>query len=338
MTENTITDEKLAKMLAKVQGLLAVAEDSATEPKAAENYRAQAQTIMTKYRIEEEELRQTKIASGTAAKPVKVEFSFLQGFGPYTNHYYSMMLNVMDHVGVRGKYRSTRVHNEETGRTESEYIMTMIGFDSDVAVAQMLYTNLRLTFSEKLEPKLDPTLSDSENVYRLRSAGVERDRISKMLWPDASLRGPKVTKLYAEACAARGEDPKVVGRSVNAKTFRASYADAFVAETRNRLRRMRTMEAQEAGVIVLAGREEAVNEAFYEAYPELRPAAYLPGKSEYKPCEKCAKAKSGSCRAHTYRAAKPAPFSNVGWSAGTNAAREADLSRAAASPTPRLGG
>ena len=337
MTEN-ITDEKLAKMLAKVQGLLAVAEDSATLPAAAENYRAQAQAIMTKYRIEEEELRQTKIASGTAAKPVTVTFGFMRGHSPYLNHYYSMILSVMNHVGVRGQWKSTREANEETGRMESVYNMVMVGFDSDIQVAQMLYTNLRLTFSEKLEPKVDRSLSDLENVYRLRSAGIERGRIGEMMgWGDNA--HIKVTNVYKKACAARGEDPKVVGRSLNVKTFRTSFADAFLSETQSRLWRMRT-GAGDSGALVLVGREEAVNEAFYEEFPDLRPAAAIdtPRRSVKEQCPKCQKSKRGACRDHYVATGsyKPRPHSSTGWTAGTMAAREADLSRGGSDPMGRL--
>lgn len=337
MTE--YTDEKLAKMLVQVQALWAKAE--ATEfPDEAETFRAGAERLMKRFRIDEEMLRQTKIASGTAAMPVEVLFPFLinPGASRYSNHYYTMIYNVMNHVGVRGLIVYGE-HDPETG--QPIYAMNLIGFDSDVRLVEMLYMNLRETFAEKLEPKVDPKLSDVDNVYRLRSAGVERIRIARLMWGDGShSNNAKVTRLYAEACAARGEDPKVAGRSVNAKTFRESYADAFVSETRARLRRMKATAAEEGGVLVLAGREDAVNEAFYERYPELRPAASLPGTSEYKPCEKCRKAKSGACRDHPRGSAgRPRAFSSVGWTAGTHAAREADLSRAGSDrPTGKLEG
>lgn len=339
MTE--FTTEHLQKMLEKVQKLLARAEHPNTPVPEAETSREMANAIMEKYRIEEETARQLRVASGTAAKPIEVLFEYLSESSVYGNHYYSMLLAVMHHLGVRGLSGPSK-RNEETDddghviRVNYGRTMNMIGFDTDIQLVQMLYTNLRLTFAEKLEPKIDRSLSDEDNVYRLRSAGMERPRIGEAMGWGANA-AQKVTKIYVKACQARGEDPKVVGKQLNAKTFRDSYADAFYSEIVNRLQRMKA-NSNESGAIVLHGRQESVNEAFYERYPSLRPMATLPGKSEYKPCERCAKAKSGSCRAHTYAKGKERPFSRVGWTAGTNAAREADLSRVTPATTHRLEG
>lgn len=338
----SFTDEHLTKMLTKVNGLLAQAEHPNTSAVEAETFREAAERIMRKYRIEEEQLRQTKIASGTAAKPVVVKFQFMEPGSRYLSHYYSLLLAAMHHVGVRGEYNYERVEElDERGqfvRASYAYVMTMVGFDTDVQLVQLLFTNLRLTFSEKLEPKIDPSLSDSDNVYRLRSSGMERPRIGeKMGWGRDAAQ--KVTKMYVKACKDRGEDPKVVGKTLNAKTFRESYADAFLAETRNRFRRMRATAAEESGALVLVGRQEAVDEAFYETYPHLRPKAVLTGDYDIPSnCAKCSKAKSGYCRDHKPRAYKERPFSSVGWTAGTHAAQEADLSRVTPHSTPRLSG
>lgn len=332
-------ETKLAEMLTKVQGLWAKAEGT-DFPAEAEECRRLAQKLMSKYRIDEETLRQTKIASGEAAKPVEVLFTFLIAGSAFTNHYYTLMYAVMNHVGVRGRVEYGS-HDPETGKRV--YTMNLIGFDSDVRLVELLYMNLRETFTEKVDPKVDPNLSEMDNVYRLRSAGVTRDRIADLLWGrHGGSWSVKATNLYKAACEARGEDPKVVGRSVNAKTYRDSFADAFVSETQSRLRRMKRTAAEEGGVLVLAGRDDAVNEAFYERYPELRPAAVLdsPTKSVREQCSKCQKSKRGACRDHYIATGgyKERPHSSLGWSAGTYAAREADLNRAGARPTSKLEG
>jgi hypothetical protein len=46
----------LDRILRKVQGLIAVADDAATTPEAAESYRAKAEALMLEYRIEEWQL------------------------------------------------------------------------------------------------------------------------------------------------------------------------------------------------------------------------------------------------------------------------------------------
>jgi hypothetical protein len=208
----------------------------------------------------------------------------------------------------------------------------MVGFESDVKYAQALYTTLRLHFSNTLEPEVDAALSDKENIYRLRSAGwVRRDIRIALGWPENT--ASKVQRLYEEACRERGEDPVVAGRQVNVKLYRKSFADGYVSEVSNRLWDMRS--SQEAGMALqLRGRKEAVQEAYYQRFPQFRPQGEDrqigegvtggPGGN----CPKCKKAKSGYCRDHSYLKPgtyKPERQSHEGLRAGRTAGRTADL-------------
>lgn len=314
--------------MATIQSLLDLADHPNTPPHEADNARSKAEAMMHKYRIEEEELRQNRMAhgAGDVEQPVDRFVTVCATTNPWRDHYYTLAYYVANHVGVRtmGAYR---YEETEQGR-ERVVSLHVIGFESDVAYVEMLLTGIRLTFSSLLEPKVDRSLSDADNVYRLRSSGMERIRIAEVMWGNGShANNARVTKLYNAACAARGEDPKVVGRNVNAKTFRQTYADAFVTRIWSRLAAAKRDAGQESGALVLVGRKDAVDEAFYKLYPELRPKAELDGDGlDYSTCAKCTKAKSGRCRDHTYRSAKPKPYSALGASAGRKAADAADIS------------
>lgn len=313
------------KKMATIQALLDRADHENTPAPEAEACRAKAEELMVKYRIEEEMLRVTKLASGTAEQPIMEEMIVCAYGNKYKEHYYSLAYFVAQHAGVRVVADYRKAVNDENVE-EFSLILQMVGFESDIRYAEMLYTGVRLTFSSLLEPKVNPRESDEDNVYRLRSSGMERIRIAELMWGSGShANNAKVTKLYAAACAARGEDPKVVGRSVNVKTFRGSYADAFVTRIYNRLNAMKATAGLESGALVLHGRKDAVDEAFYARFPHLRPKPSIEGQ-DYSGCAKCKRAKSGRCRDHSYSAGKAKPYSALGARAGRSAADTADLS------------
>lgn len=316
------------KKMATIQALLDRADHPNTPAPEADSCRAKAEELMVKYRIEEEMLRQTKLASGTAEQPVAREMTVCALNNVWRDHYHTLAYWVANHVGVRIMADYKRAVDED-GQEKVMVVMNVVGFESDIRYVEMLYTGIRLTFSSLLEPKVNPQESEADNVYRLRSSGMERIRIAEVMWGSGShANNAKVTRLYAQACEARGEDPKVVGRSVNAKTFRNTYADAFVTRIWSRLNEAKRGAADESGALVLRGRSEAVDEKFYELYPHLRPKAAVEGDTPNytEECAKCKKAKSGRCRTHTYRTGKAKPYSALGASAGRRAADTADIS------------
>jgi hypothetical protein len=315
----------LDKKLRQVQDLLNRAEHPGTPPAEAESSRAMAEKLMAKYRLDEEETRKTAVAQGIdAIKPVVMDFPICSYTSLFRIQYEEMYNDIAYHVG-----------NIKTAYTyaNAERVAVMVGFESDVRYAQALYSSLRLHFANTLEPTVDPALSDKENIYRLRTAGIVRRDIRIMLgWPENT--AGKVQRLYETACRERGEDPVVAGRTINAKLYRKSFADSYVQTVSTRLWRMRHLG--EAGTeLTLAGRKDAVQEAFYQRFPQFRPITredrQLGEGSTGGPggnCAKCNKTKSGYCRDHNYL--KPGPWkperqSLEGIRAGKAAGKTADL-------------
>jgi hypothetical protein len=324
------------KIFERIQKLLNLAEHEGTSAEEAAASRAMAERMMVKYRIEEEVIRQGKIAAGVgdSIKPIKVEFDICDRFSPYATEYRRLFLSIVDHVG-NIKFKSVITHPGGTIAITA----LMVGFESDIRWAEMLFISLRLQFAETLEPKVDPSLSDMENVYRLRSAGMERNRICYAVWDRQSgALEKKVAALYREACEKRGEDATVVGRTVNAKKYRESFAVAYVATIGNRLWAMKSHARANGGTgeIELAGREEEVDEAFWALFPECRPRemSFEPDDEDhitggpYGNCPKCLSAKSGYCRDHSWlrpTASKATTQSTLGLRAGRASANSADL-------------
>jgi hypothetical protein len=263
--------QDLTDILRKIRALLDKAESSTFEGEA-DLYRAKAEELMRKYRVEEE---QAIAADPQSLAPVSrlVDVTDSAEFG---QQYYSMLHWIMGHVG--GRLRGRWAYDPE--RRASVIKATVVGYESDLRMAELLFTNARMAFSEHLEPKPDPTLGDQVNAYRMRRAGMERNRIANLLWKSASDDGTahgKVGALYKAECLARGEKPALSGRGVNAKLYRKEYADAFAQRIWERLRKAREGADKIGGLPQLAGREERVTEAFYELFPEERPVPTTDG-------------------------------------------------------------
>lgn len=254
--------DRLDAMMRKVEGLLAKADDPAATPEEADSCRAMAERIMTKYKIEQEDL----IARGDLKvngldilfKEVKV-YNFQS---EYRDVYATLMSYAAHHTGCTGVW---------TGFDDGERVITLVGYEADIRYAEALYMSARLVFADRMEPKVDPNLSDEDNVYRLRSSGLERRKVAEMMgWVKG---GAKVTRLYKAACEARGEDPVLTGQGMSVSDYRKAYALGFQNEFWDRLSSARTaIEAElEGSGLILHGRSERIQEAVYQRWPQLRP-------------------------------------------------------------------
>ena len=279
-------------MLGKVRALLDTAESLRAQGNeaAADTYEAKAHALRDKYALQEEEL----IAKEpTSVLPVYEEIVVVGPGSPFQQTYVNLFHYVAKHAGVRKVF-------EWKNKPGQGYVVTacVVGYESDIRYAELIYTNARMVFAEKLEPKVLPHLSEQENVYRLRAAGIERVRVAERMWGNREKANlSKVGRLYKAECAKRGEEALLSGRGVTGAVYREQYADEFAWTLDKRLRRAQDAAGQFGGGLVLHGRKERVDEAFYERYPDQRPKPALP-KGEDKPCEACAKAKSGYCKAH----------------------------------------
>jgi hypothetical protein len=131
-----------------------------------------------------------------------------------------------------------------------------------------------LAFREKLEPEINRELTDAENIYRLRQAGVTRSRVAYLLWGsderDGAAHG-KVGRIYKDECRKRGEAPALDGRGLSLDAFRHSYAGGFVDTFSDRLKAARSGVMTTGGSLVLKNRAEKVAQAFYTRFPDLDP-------------------------------------------------------------------
>lgn len=327
-----INNDKLESMLRKVQALLRQADDPGATPEEAETFREKAEALMYRYRIDEAMLGSTD-TDGAGAVPEWKTFTVCSRRSEFSGSYRAIFGHVLSHFECRGVFRYEG----------DDILCEAVGYRGELRMTEALYTSCMLAFGMKLEPVVDPSLSDQVNAYNLRSAGVEGKRIALMLWPEAE-RDPhdgypvralrvKARGLFKKEAIARGEDPSVLlGKGNSVSAYREDFATAFANEIWHRLARMRSVHGEMNGAMVLAGRKEATDEALYERYPKLRPRPLSEQDRWVDPrdnCEKCKKAKSGYCREHAYLKPRAGGYGRrVNYSAverGRGAAQAVDL-------------
>lgn len=310
---NDFTDEKQEKVLGKVRKLLERADHPATPIAEAESARAMAESLMLKYRLDE---AMAVMSGDTSVTPVWRELDLIVADSEFASFYYQLAGVVMNHVSARG--RTAWRLDEETGKYWTR--LEWVGYSSDLNYGELLLTAAMMEFGKRLEPKYDPSLSDRDNIYNMRSAGMERKRIAMLVYGswttenEMKAKNRKVTAEFKKACAERDEDADVLlGRGNNVKTYRRSYAEGFVSTFWSRLNRMRTAQGEESSGLVLRDRSERVQEAFYTKFPQYRPKPVNPDA----PAPKAVRVRA--------RKVKEQPFNSAAYSRGGAAAALVDL-------------
>jgi len=328
---NTETKFSLESIVVKVQRLLAKAADPAITPQEAALFNEKAADLMDKYRIEASEARDR--GEAPSMKPEWSEAFLYYSGSEWSQYYGSFAYMAARHCGVR--IRSYSKWNSEAGKRE--VFAKVLGFGHDVAFFNLVFTNMVQSFAAKLDPMYDPAETLGANALRLRQGGMERGRIAQAIGlgekSDPTLnemkaRNRRVTKLIKEEAERIGLPElaeAVLGRGFNAKTYRQSYAAGFNETLYFRLLTLKSNNVE--GGLVLKRTEEEVAEAWYQEYPNERPSTD-PRDRDYvapEPCSKCAKAKSGSCRDHSYAKPRTKPMNWDAVERGRSAARTVDL-------------
>lgn len=287
-----------------IQAALRSSEDESYPEEIRAMYRAKAEELMRKYRVAEEEALAT---DPTGSTPISRTVRLSTG-GEMAHWYNSVFASIAIHTGCR---YALRYVNHVSDDTEA----VIVGYEGDVRYAEFLWTAALLTFVTKIDPSWDANLTPQENIYRLRNAGIERRVIADRAWGNGTVASArsKVQRIYLRECANRGETPRAVGLSHQTDTYRQAYARSFRDTLARRLRDARDAVDATGGALVMHGREERVDEAFYGLFPSYRPST---GPApQPTPCDACAKAASGTCRPHTFRITKA---DRLRWDRATN--------------------
>lgn len=194
MTSTTITAEPDLSKLEKIRALLDKAESTAKDfPAEAESLTAKAIDLMEKYRIDEAMIADAKPLEGRG-KIIEIQFSV--GSGPYVNARVELVNRIAQAHSV--KLLTTTGYRGKT--------VYLIGYESDVAMTEMLYTSLLVQATSALS---SPEVKASKPGYEHGTAFSRSFLIAY-----ASRIGQRLAESGIEAAAAADAAPVEGARSV----------------------------------------------------------------------------------------------------------------------------
>jgi hypothetical protein len=326
---------------ATIAALLARANHPNTPAAEADQARAMAETWMRKYRIAESE---ALAEDPTSATPEMVQIRLTVHSTDLSHHLISVAQACAEHAEVRIKMKWDY---EGTGYA---LVVTVVGYEGDLRYFELLWTNAHLMFSTRITPVWSADRSVEENIFYMRQAGIKRREIAFAAgWDgDNAASRSRVQRVYLKAARDRGETANATGLGFDSKNYRQAYAEQFVLTLKREMRRAR--EAASSGVPAVFGRAEAVEKAFYDFCPEMKPSTEVaePYVAPNANCDRCKRAASGFCREHNYL--KPRTWTaaderrwqqqqygqsaRAGRESGDRAARGVVVSRGAATARP----
>lgn len=243
MTTNT----DRTKLIARVQALLDKAASTGFTAEA-ESFRAKADELMTKYIIEEHELRLAADPSEREA-PTRATIFVASPGSPIGRQMATLAMAVADYCRCRILF-----HNLDSKRIDIS--AWLWGFPTDIDYFNMIFTSLSMQMANEMEPKPDPARSDVDNYEVLRMAGVPGARMAEVTgWPLS-----KVKRVRAEWMKVHGTG----NFAVAASTYVRSFAIGFTNEVRERLVALRHQAetTSTSTALVLADRSHEVDAAY----------------------------------------------------------------------------
>jgi hypothetical protein len=350
-------DERREKMIKRVRQMIAMATDPAATEAEAAAFREKADELIEEWAIEEHHLTSTgQVISKPGFRTIML-FPLdtdRKGGASLFSYYYQSFSTLARHCSVMFDY-AYLTEDDAKAKTGDDtarngYYCECVGFESDLQYLEMLFMQVRLELVFSMEPTLAVGMTLGEASKLLRESGMAWPMIEARIkgfvrkndldW--GSLTPATVYGAYGQECKRLGVE-KIKMQSGDA--YRLSVGKGFTEElssqvwTREMARRSRVQERGNGADLALRDRDEQVREAFYDAFPHLRPKPVEDVAADE--CPKCKRSKSGTCRDHkvSYRR-RTYIVHQGGKAAGQSAARRIDLGGSRVGPDKRgqLGG
>lgn len=155
-------------LLRRVRALVAKAEGTDNQHEA-DAFRAKAESLMLKYRIEQHELGDQH--EDNVVRDTQYDFNWYEG--PHGSSLFTLMQYVARHCNVKVVTWRPSWHS---------MTIPVVGMDSDREYFDMLFTSIMLEFTRGLEPQVDKSKTMIENMVRLKESGQQWLRIAEQLW------------------------------------------------------------------------------------------------------------------------------------------------------------
>jgi len=255
-------------ILERVRKLLDKADSTTFEEEAA-TYREKADALMLQYAIESFEVDAARKEGSKERESIVLhKFVICKSDNPVKDQLVNLAGIVASHVRCRSVFYGMST----SPKWKMDVSIGVVGYESDVKYAEMLFTSLWLQLSANLEPKPDPELDDVDNFVHMLENGVSRKRIAELMgMPAKESSYQRISKAYIAWCK---ENDKVYhGRNTRPLpvTYARNYASAFTSRIGTRLYEIRKRQQEQVEStgkgIVLFDRNKLVSDAYNEMFP-----------------------------------------------------------------------
>jgi hypothetical protein len=163
-------DEKRSKRLEQVRALLAKAE-STQFPEEAQTFREHADKLMLQYAFEAWQVSPDQPSSRPDPEMRMFDMSWWRNSNPFSSDIWWLMNKTAEHCRCVAVYWDWKPGH-----------MKVVGLPADLDYFDLLFTQLMLEHAKRMEPKPDANGEVGEEVFKLRQAGVDWMRITKMVY------------------------------------------------------------------------------------------------------------------------------------------------------------
>ncbi|QNJ55363.1 hypothetical protein SEA_LITTLEFELLA_52 [Gordonia phage LittleFella] len=331
-----MTEDRIQR---RISSLLSLAAHPGTPEVERARAQAQADELMAKYNVEQALLNWEKPIEARR-KPIVMEYdpinlvnmAFIQSERDYSEYQVNgTVAGIRSNVFRFAGTRATSVWKREEKRTA----YTVVGYEEDVYYGEALWNMVFQEILRSMFPGWSEDRSMDDNIYLLKNAGYSWPQIREIGIANKATdaQGPltaknaasKLRTAYGRAAKARGEDPKPP-RILNPHWWRVSYVDSFSVRIQQRFAALKAGREEWVGtqnLPAMQAQKDAVDEAFYEMFPDLRP----PTEEEMAKLRAEAEERKKNEKAVRPKKQKTRYYDDSAWAAGHAAASRVKLTQ-----------
>lgn len=270
---------ELNDVLRKVRALTERAQHPETPAAEAESAQKMADTLMYKYRIDQAMLEQS-LPEAKRSKPGRLSGITIAVRGnPARGWLIYIVERIAQHCRVSVVY-----HGLDYTRIDLKG--TAVGYESDLAYFEILWTQVYLHLGSTITPKWNEHQSEEQNVIELHKRGLNWLDIARLdsvqpggRWDGsqdtAQKVGSRIKRIYSQWCKRTGNPYVASGNRIQ---YIKNFAEHFYYEMNRRLTRIEKGR-DSSGALVLASDAERIQEAINEMFGELKSGGRIGGLS-----------------------------------------------------------
>lgn len=220
------------EMLAKIQGLLALAESTGFTEEA-DTARRKADELMVAYSIEMWEIDKRRKPQERTVAEVRT-FDIGLADSVVSVEIRELFAELCHHWRVRPVFYGYYDRKWKKGQTPWRQYAKVVGFPQELDWLELMFTSMRVHIATHMEPQPNPALDFEANLVIMKEAGMKWERIHHLLKPEvpwSRTHGTRYTNMYTDYCNRTG-NPRL---NIGPVQYQRNFVDGYRAKISTRL-------------------------------------------------------------------------------------------------------